>query len=108
MHLATDIGKAGAEFNEELGNMPVDGGFNGALFRILAQPKEVQPVRVFQRFTRQIGMWTRQLSREISAGHAGTFAQAGFNLDHQNIARPVMFNSLGGIPAALLLLAQFI
>ena len=70
------------------------------LLRIDGQAEEVETVRVLQRLTDQVGMRFGRETLEVTDRLATAFQQTTLDLHHQNVARPVVLNGLGDIPAA--------
>ena len=74
------------------------GVFNITLLRVQAQAEEVKAARVLEGFTRQIGLGFGQMAFKVTDGLATAFQQAVFNVHHQRVARPAVFNGLENVP----------
>ncbi len=72
-----------------------------ALLGLIRQAEKVEAIGVFERLACQVGLRLGQALVEVGDGAAAALAQAGFDLHHQHIARPVVLDGLGGVPAAL-------
>ena len=99
-NLAADEGKARPQLQQEFGDMFNQGMLHLAFLRLIGQTQEVETVGVFDGFAGQIGLRFGQAGLEVGDGGAAALNRAGFDLHHQHIARPVVFNGLGCVPAA--------
>ncbi len=93
-HLPAHEGKAGAKFQQECGDMIDQSNFDLTLLRLVGEVQEVEPVRVFKRLASEIGFWLGQRGIEVGHGLATTLQLVGLDLQHQYIARPVVFDRL--------------
>ena len=99
-HLPPDEREARAQFQQEFGDMLHQGVFDLALLRLVGQAQKIETIGVFQRFVGQVGLRPGQADLKVGHRRAAALQQPGFDLHHQHIARPVVLNGLGRIPAA--------
>jgi hypothetical protein len=98
-HLSPDEGKACTQFEQKFGDVFDQGMFHFALLCFVGQPQKVKAVRVSDGLQRKVRLGLGQAGFKISHGHAAALVQAGFDLHGQHVARPVMLDRFGGIPA---------
>ncbi|MNT69842.1 hypothetical protein D3C72_2081840 [compost metagenome] len=100
-HLPTNEGKTRTQLQQEIGDVLHQRAFDLAFLCFIAQAKEIEAVRVFQRLNGQIGLRRGQALIEVGNGFARALQQAGFDMDVQHIPRPAMFDGGAGIGQAL-------
>lgn len=88
MHLAADERKPGTELEQEVGDMLDQRRPDLPLQRLLAEPEEVQPIRILQRLPGQIGVRLRQSLLEVGDRLARPLDAPRLDLHHQDVARP--------------------
>jgi len=93
-------GKARTQLQQKIGDVLDQGALDITLMRIRSQAEKIKAIRIFEGLARQIGLRLGQMALKIAHAIAAALQQAGLNLDDQHIARPVVLDCLGGIPAA--------
>ena len=55
-HLPSHECEASSEFDEEVGDVLNEGGFDGAFFGLFAKPEKIESVGIFEGFAGEIGL----------------------------------------------------
>jgi hypothetical protein len=100
-HLPSDEGKARAEFQQEVGDVLDQRGFDLPFLRLLAQTEEIEAIRVFEGFPGKIRLRLGQGEGEIRDRTAAALDLAGFDLHDEDVARPVVLDGFLRIPEAV-------
>ena len=96
-NLPSNEGEAGPEFDEELGDVLDEGGFDGAFFSLFAESQKIEAVGVFEGLAGEVGLRQGQAEVEVGDGFALPLQTLGFDMDVENVARPTVFNGLPGV-----------
>ena len=86
--LPADEGEAGAELQQEAGDVRDQPALDLALFGLVAEAEKVEQVRVFERLLRQRRIGRRQARFEVGDGRALAQVQPVADVQVQRRARP--------------------
>jgi hypothetical protein len=100
LHLSANEGEASSEFNEKMGDVFNEGGFDGALLGLLTESQKIEPIRIFEGLPSKVGLWLRQAEFEVCYGLTFSLQSLGFDMDFENIPRPAMFDRCPGVGKA--------
>ena len=100
MHLPTDEGKAGAEFEEKFFDVRHQALLDGALVGVVPEIEEVEDVGIFGDLLREVRLRRRERRAEVGDRFALASIQGGIDLEGENVARPTVVSSLPGVPEA--------
>lgn len=99
--LAAGKRKVGAEFKEELLDVLDQAVFDVFFAGILGQGEEIEVVRILKNLLDKIGLGSGQGSFEIGGGLALAVNQIAFDVKHEHVPAPAVFEGGLGIPEAL-------
>ena len=68
-----------------------------------SESEEIKMVRIFQETLSQIGLWTWQHLLEVGNCSPHASVEVAFNLKHQDIPAPAVFQSLPSVPESFLM-----
>ena len=97
--LPADEGEALAEFQNERAQMLDETAFEIALQHLGTKRKEVERIRVFENLLGKLGLLGRQGPRKIGQRIALTGEKIAVDLVGEDVAAPVVFDRLPGIPS---------
>lgn len=104
----SDEGEALPQLQQKLLHVGDQRGLEFLLMKAIGEREEVEDVRVLERLVRQVRLRLRQPRVEIGDGLAAALLQTGFDLHHQHVARPAVFDGFGCVPAARFRVVQLV